>query len=107
MTEEERREEENEEGLVELVSVQGEMNAQVIAGLLDSEGVEAMMRSNQTFSALPFTVDGMGAVRIMVRKEDLEKAKKILEEYKHDEDEDNPILRKTLADWEPPDTSPH
>ncbi len=107
MTEEERREEENEESLVELISVQGEMNAQVIAGLLESEGIEAMMRSQQTFSALPFTVDGMGAVRIMVRKEDLEKAKKVLEEYRHDEDEDNPIVGKMLADWEPPDTLPH
>lgn len=107
MTEEERRKEENEEGLVELISVQGEMNAQVITGLLESEGIEAMMRSHQTFSALPFTVDGMGAVHIMVRKEDLGKAKKVLEEYKHDEDEDNPVLRKSLVDWEPPDTLPH
>ena len=107
MTEEERREEENEEGLVELISVQGEMTAQVITGLLESEGIEAMMRSHQTFSALPFTVDGMGAVRIMVKKEDLGKAKKVLEEYRHDEDEDNPVLRKSLTDWEPPDTLPH
>jgi H2-forming N5,N10-methylenetetrahydromethanopterin dehydrogenase-like enzyme len=107
MTEEKRHEEKNEEGLTELISVQGEMNAQVIIGLLKSEGIEAMMRSHQTFSALPFTVDGMGAVRIMVRNEDLDKAKKILEEYNQDEDEDNPILRKTLTDWEPPDTSPH
>jgi len=107
MTEDERREEESEEGLVELISVQGEMNAQVIAGLLESEGIEAMMRSHQTFSALPFTVDGMGAVRIMVRQEDLEKAKRILKEYRHDEDEDNPVLKKSLSDWEPPDTLPH
>ena len=107
MTEEERREEENEEGLVELISVQGEMTAQVITGLLESEGIEAMMRSHQTFSALPFTVDGMGAVRIMVKKEDLGKAKKVLEEYRHDEDEDNPVLRKSLTDWEPPDALPN
>jgi len=107
MTEEERREEENEEGLVELISVQGEMTAQVITGLLESEGIEAMMRSHQTFSALPFTVDGMGAVRIMVRQEDFEKAKRVLKEYRHDEDEDNPVLKKSLSDWEPPDTLPH
>ncbi len=107
MTEDKRHEEEDEEGVAELISVQGEMTAQVIIGLLESEGIEAMMRSHQTFSALPFTVDGMGAVRIMVRKEDLEKAKKVLEEYRHDEDEDNPIIRKVLADWEPPDEPPH
>ena len=56
------------------------------------------MRSHQTFSALPFTVDGMGAVRIMVKKEDLEKAKKILADYKHEEDEDDPALRNALAE---------
>ena len=97
---------EDDEGLIELISVQGEMNAQVITGLLESEGIETMLRSHQTFSALPFTVDGMGAVRIMVRKEDLERAKKILKEYRHDEDEDNPIVRKMLTEWEPPDTPP-
>jgi len=107
MAEDEIREEENEEGLTELISVQGEMTAQVIIGLLESEGVEAMMRSHQTFSALPFTVDGMGAVRIMVRKEDLDKAKNILADYKHEEDEDNPALKKELADWKPPEGSAH
>ena len=83
------------------------MNAQVIIGVLDSEGIEGMMRSNQTFSALPFTVDGMGAVRIMVRKEDLEKARKVLEEYSHAGEEENPELRKALSDWKPPEGPPH
>lgn len=107
MTEDKRHEEEDEEGVAELISVQGEMTAQVIIGLLESEGIEAMMRSNQTFSALPFTVDGMGAVRIMVKKEDLEKAKKVLADYKHEEDEDDSALKKELADWKPPEGPAH
>ncbi len=107
MTEEQRHEEEDDEGLVQLISVQGEMNAQVIIGLLESEGIEGMMKSNQTFSALPFTVDGMGAVRIMVRKEDLEKAKKVLEAYSSEEDEDNPSLKKELTEWTPPEGTAH
>jgi hypothetical protein len=107
MTEDQRHEEEDEEGLVQLISVQGEMNAQVIIGLLESEGIESMMRSHQTFSALPFSVDGMGAVRIMVKREDLGKARKILEEYSHGDDEVDSLLKEALADWKPPEGPPH
>ena len=71
----------DEEGLAELMSEQGEANARVIAGVLESEGIEVMLKSHQTFSALPFTVDGMGQVRIMVRREELERARKVIEDY--------------------------
>jgi hypothetical protein len=77
------RDENNRGGdeLVELISEQGEVNARILVGILESEGIEVMLKSHQTFSALPFTADGMGKVRIMVRKEDLEKARSILEAY--------------------------
>lgn len=102
-----KRHEEDEEGLVELISVQGEMDAQLLVGILESEGIEVLMKSNQTFSALPFTVDGMGAVRIMVKKEDLEEAKKILEAYSGSQDENNPELKEALANWKPPEGPPN
>lgn len=101
MTDDKRHEEENEEELVEFLSVQGEMDAQLLVGILESEGIEVMMKSHQTFSALPFTVDGMGAVKLMVRKEDLHKAKVLIEEYKAAGD--NPALAKMLDDWDPPE----
>ncbi len=107
MTDEKKQEKEDEEGLVELISVQGEMDAQLLVGILESEGVEVLMKSNQTFSALPFTVDGMGAVRIMVKKEDLEEAKTILEAYSGESDEENPILREALDKWKPPKGPPN
>jgi hypothetical protein len=101
MTDNEQQEEGTEEELVELLSVQGEMDAQILVGILESEGIEVMMKSHQTFSALPFTVDGMGAVKLMVRKEDLHKAKALIEEYKAAGD--NPALVKMLEDWDPPE----
>ncbi len=107
MTDDKRHEEADEEGLVELISVQGEMDAQLLVGILESEGIEVLMKSNQTFSALPFTVDGMGAVRIMVKKEDLEEAKTILEAYSGESDEENPILREALDKWKPPKGPPN
>ena len=103
MTDKKRHEEEDDEGLVELISVQGEMDAQLLVGILESEGVEVLMKSNQTFSALPFTVDGMGAVRIMVKREDLAEAKKILEAYSGSQDENNPVLKEALDNWKPPE----
>jgi len=106
MTDEKKHEEEeNKEGLVELISVQGEMDAQLLVGILESEGIEVMMKSHQTFSALPFTVDGMGAVKLMVRKEDLHKAKVLLEEYKAAGD--NPALLNMLDGWDPPEGEPN
>jgi len=102
-----KRHEEDEEGLVELISVQGEMDAQLLVGILESEGIEVLMKSNQTFSALPFTVDGMGAVRIMVKKEDLEEAKTILEAYSGSQDENNPELKEALSNWKPPEGPPN
>ena len=102
-----KRHEEDEEGLVELISVQGEMDAQLLVGILESEGIEVLMKSNQTFSALPFTVDGMGAVRIMVKKEDLDEAKKILEVYSGNQDENNPELKEALSNWKPPEGPPN
>jgi hypothetical protein len=104
MTEEKRKDDYTEE-LVELISVQGEMNAQVLVGILESEGIEVMMKSHQTFSALPFTVDGMGAVKIMVPRKDLHRAKVLIEEYRAAGD--NPMLVKMLADWDPPEGPPN
>jgi hypothetical protein len=82
MTDETRNETKPDDNeLVELISEQGEVNARLLVGILESEGIEVMLKSHQTFSALPFTVDGMGEVRIMVRREDLERARTILKEY--------------------------
>jgi len=99
MTDETRGEEDGEE-LVSLISVQGEMNAQVLVGVLQSENIEVMLKSNQSFAALPFSVDGMGAVRLMVRRRDLDRAKLVIEEYRAAGAD--PMTAEMLADWDPP-----
>jgi hypothetical protein len=105
MTDDKRNKEENAGQLVELISVQGEMNAQVLVSILEAEGIEVMLKSHQTFGALPFTVDGMGEVKLMVRRENLSRARGILKEYR--DVADNPELQKMLDDWVPPDTQTH
>jgi hypothetical protein len=101
MGEEKKQAGDDRDDLVEAVSVQGEMNARILVDILESEGVEVMLKSHQTFGALPFTVDGMGAVRVMVRREDLTRARVIIEEYVAAGK--NPALTRMLSEWEPPD----
>lgn len=98
---------ENEEELVELISVQGEMNARVLVSILEGEGIDVMIKSNQTFGALPFTVDGMGEVRLLVRAEDLPRAKALIEEYAKDPWALDETARRALEDWMPPEGPPH
>ena len=67
--------------LVELTSVQGEMEEKLVLGILNGEGINALVKSDRAGGALPFTMDGMGKVRIYVREDQLEEAKKLLGEY--------------------------
>ncbi len=61
--------------MVEVYSAAGEMEAQVIRGLLESFGIPCMMKSRAAPSVHTFAVDGMGEVRIMVLESMAEKAK--------------------------------
>lgn len=107
MPEEKNHGPEDEDTLVELISVQGEMNAELLVGILESEGIDVMLKSNQTFSALPFTVDGMGAVRILVREADLRKAREVIRAYVQGAEEMDAALLRALEDWTPPEGSPN
>ncbi len=76
---------ENDHEIVELTSVQGEMEANIIRGVLRAEGVESMSRGDMVQSVHPITVDGLGKITIYVRKEDLVKARVVLKEYREKE----------------------
>jgi len=67
--------------LVALTAVQGAEHARIITGILDGEGIESLVTDQMAGGALPFTVDGMGEVRIFVRRRDLVAARVILREY--------------------------
>lgn len=71
--------------LVELISVQGEMEANVLKGVLESEGIRPIVKSDIVHSVHPITVDGLGEVRIYVRRTDLARAVRVLEEYRRDD----------------------
>jgi hypothetical protein len=79
MEEEKSPQENQDDELVELTKVQGEFEAQLIKGALDAQGIESMTRAGITQNVLPFTVDGLGVMKIFVRKRNLERAEEILD----------------------------
>ncbi|MCK4538825.1 MAG: DUF2007 domain-containing protein [Candidatus Krumholzibacteria bacterium] len=77
MTEEKK----NGNELVELMAVQGEMEAKILYGILESEGIRVLVKSEMASGVLPFTADGMGRVRLMVKEEDLTLARVVISEH--------------------------
>lgn len=69
---------EREEEIVELTKVQGEFEARLIKGALDAKGIESMIRAGIVQNVLPFTVNGLGAMKILVHRKDLERAEEVL-----------------------------
>ncbi len=53
--------------------------AEIIRGKLEVSGIEAKLEQEAVGKILGFTTDGLGEVRVYVRKEDLEEARKVLE----------------------------
>ncbi len=71
--------------LVEVWVAQGEMEAQVARSVLEGDGIEAMLSGESVRLTHAFTVDGLAQVKILVRKEDAERAKEILAAFKENE----------------------
>jgi len=72
----------NEE-LVEVYKAAGELEAQVIKGLLESYGIACLLKSNAAPSVHMFAVDGMGEVKVMVFSSMAEKAKQLIGGEEH------------------------
>jgi len=64
--------------MVEVYQATGEMEAQLIKGLLKSYGIPCLLKSNAAGSVHAFAVDGLGEVKIMVWKSTAEKAKQLI-----------------------------
>lgn len=66
------------EKLVRVFETEQESEAMVVRGLLESAGIDAEFgESENAPDVLP-----VGAVRVMVREEDAEQARKLIEEYR-------------------------
>jgi hypothetical protein len=66
------------EKLLEVYRATGELEALVIKGLLESNGIRCILRSDAAFSVHPFTVDGMGEIKVEVLESLADKAREII-----------------------------
>lgn len=73
--------EEKDTNLVELTSVQGEIEEKMVVSILESEGIKVLVKSGRAGGTLPFTADGMGKVRLYVREDEYEEAMRIIENF--------------------------
>lgn len=66
--------------MVEAYRAAGEAEAQIIKGLLESNGVPCFLKSNAAPSVHAFIFDGMGTVKIMVEESFRDKTKRLIME---------------------------
>lgn len=64
--------------MVEVYRAAGEMEAQVIKGLLESYGIPCLLKGDAARTIYGLTVDGLGEVKIMVRESMAEQARKLI-----------------------------
>jgi len=64
--------------LVEICSVQGELNASIIKSHLESEGIPVLLKYESLGPILGVTVNGLGQVKILVHAKLAEEAKQII-----------------------------
>jgi len=66
------------EELVEVYKAIGELEAQIIKSLLESQGIPCLLKSLAAPSVHVFVADGMGEVKVMVCASMAEKAKRLI-----------------------------
>ncbi len=71
-----------DKGFVVLTVVYNEVEADLLVGFLEGEGIPAQKRTQVPHSVYPFTADGLAQVEILVPQELLPRAKEALEAFK-------------------------
>jgi hypothetical protein len=64
---------------VVICTVQGELQASVIKSHLESEGIQVLLKYESASRVFGLTVDGLGAVKVLVPQELAEEAKRVIE----------------------------
>lgn len=72
--------------LVEVHKAQGEMEAQMIRGVLEAEGIDAMLSGESVRLTHGITVDGLAEVKILVRDEDEARAREVIAAFLENRD---------------------
>jgi len=87
MEDETRKKADKDLKLRELTRVMGPVEAEVIRNFLESQGISCILRGQMVQSVYPFSVDGMGELRVMVSEADYSLAQELLAQRPLPEDE--------------------
>jgi hypothetical protein len=71
-----------DEEIVTLVSVNGMIEAEILRGLLQSSGVRVWLSHEAAGTAIGINIAPLGTVDIMVQQSELERARRILDDYR-------------------------
>jgi len=63
---------------IEVQTVQGPIEAEVIKSLLESHGISVFLKGLVVQSVHAFSADGLGKITVLVKEEDSEKAKQLI-----------------------------
>jgi hypothetical protein len=85
-------EENNRDELVALASFQGEYEAKIVQGILESGGIQTVVKGDLVQGVHPITVDGLGMMTIYVRRKDLAEAREVLRQAPEIDSSDSDAL---------------
>ncbi len=70
------------DGWIEILVTYDEVEAQIAKSILEAEGIQVVLNSLK-IRPYPVSIGMIGEVRLIVRKEDMEKAKEVLKVMKN------------------------
>ena len=68
----------NREGFITIYKAMGQLEAEVIKGRLEVEGIPAILKYESLGPVYGLTIDGLGQVEVQVSAADAEKARKLI-----------------------------
>jgi len=72
----------------EILFTYDDIEAEIVKELLESENIQVVVNSMKV-SPYPVSIGRMGEIKLLVKKDDLEKAEKVLQAMKDSREQDN------------------
>jgi ribonuclease III len=70
--------------LVVIFRTRSDVEARIVRGLLEANGVQSLASTSMTHSVFPLTVNELGEVRVAVHAEEADEAMRIIESHRHE-----------------------
>ena len=71
-------------GLTVVFRTQSDVEANVVRGLLETRGIRTLLTSAAPQAVFPLSLDGLGEVRLAVRADDAEKARRTIDDFRNE-----------------------